>query len=124
MPLLNIIIIFETTKRLLSAQEFCFEISSKKKTRGPWATIRSSDKTAAIANLQMPCNNIICTNLVDFESPMLYTKIQAKRFLSSGEEEFLSVLPYLGMAAILFSGPKQFEQLSTSFRQKAPCEIL
>ena len=31
---------------------------------------------------------IIWTNLVDFESPMLYTKIQPQSFLSSGEEDF------------------------------------
>ena len=55
---------------------------------------------------------------------MLYTKIQAKIFLSSGEEDFLSVLPYMGMAAVLFKGPEPFEQLSTFFWQKAPCKIL
>ena len=36
---------------------------------------------------------------------MLYTKIQPHSFLGSGEEEFFSVLPYLGMGAILVNGP-------------------
>ena len=31
---------------------------------------------------------IIWTDLVDFESPMLYTKIQPKSFLSSEEVDF------------------------------------
>ena len=31
---------------------------------------------------------IISINLVDFESLMLYTKIQPQSFLSSGEEDF------------------------------------
>ena len=31
---------------------------------------------------------IILTNLVDLESPMLYTKIQPQTFLSTGEEYF------------------------------------
>ena len=35
---------------------------------------------------------------------MLYTKIQPKRFLGSGED-FYVCLPYIGMAAILINGP-------------------
>ena len=31
---------------------------------------------------------IILTNLVDIESPMLYTKIQPQSFLNIGEEDF------------------------------------
>ena len=49
---------------------------------------------------------IILTKLVDIESPMLYTKIQSQ---STGEEDFLSVLPYMGMAAILFNDAELFE---------------
>ena len=33
-------------------------------------------------------SHIILTNLVDFESPMLHTKIQSQSFLSTGEEDF------------------------------------
>ena len=40
---------------------------------------------------------MILTNLVDLESPMLYTKIQPQSFFSTGEKVFL---PYMGMAAI------------------------
>ena len=40
------------------------------------------------------------TNLVDIESPMLYTKIQPQSFLGSEEEDFKGFfLPYMGMAA-------------------------
>ena len=35
---------------------------------------------------------IILTNLVDLESPMLYTKIQPQSFLSTAEEDFLVCL--------------------------------
>ena len=31
---------------------------------------------------------VICTNLVDLESSMLYAKIQSQNFLGSGEEDF------------------------------------
>ena len=46
---------------------------------------------------------------------MLYTKIQPQSFLTFEEENFLSVLPYMGMAAILFNGAEPFNKLSTSF---------
>ena len=46
-------------------------------------------------------------NLVDFEFPMLYTKIQPQSCLSSGE----GVLSYMSMAAILFNGAKPFDQI-------------
>ena len=42
---------------------------------------------------------------------MLYTEIQPQSFLSSGEKIFLSVLPYMGMAAILLNGADPFEQI-------------
>ena len=54
---------------------------------------------------------------------MLYTKIQPQSFLGSGEEIFLSILPYIGMAAILFSNAKLFEQIVSTTWQKTPCEI-
>ena len=44
---------------------------------------------------------------------MLYTKIQPQSFLNSGEE--LSVLPYLGMAAILFNGTEAFAVFAKTF---------
>ena len=39
---------------------------------------------------------IILTNLVDLESPKLYTKIQPQSFLSTEEEDFLSVFTIYG----------------------------
>ena len=42
---------------------------------------------------------IIWTNLVDLDSPKLYTKIEPQSFL-----------PYMGMAAILFSAAEPFKQ--------------
>ena len=50
---------------------------------------------------------IIWTNLVDQESPMLYTKDLAQSFLDFGEE----CLPYVGMEAISFNGSEPFEQI-------------
>ena len=50
----------------------------------------------------------IWKNLVDLESLMLYTKIQPKSFLDSGED-FYVFLPYMDMAAILFDGVEPFE---------------
>ena len=46
----------------------------------------------------------------DLESPMLYTKIQLKAFLVL-EKKFVSILPYMGMAAILVNGAEPFEQI-------------
>ena len=53
---------------------------------------------------------------------MLCTKIQRQRVLSSGEE-VLSVLPYMGMAAILFNGAQPFEQIINILWTEYPCEI-
>ena len=47
---------------------------------------------------------IVWTNLVDLETRMLYTKIQAQSFLGSGEKDFEVFLPYMGMASILLKG--------------------
>ena len=63
---------------------------------------------------------IIWTNVVDFEFPILYIKIQAQSFLSSWEEDFKSVLPYMGMAVILFNGAKPFEQIVNIFLTEGP----
>ena len=41
---------------------------------------------------------------------MLYIKIQPQSFLESGED-FLVILPYIGMVVILFDCAKQFEQI-------------
>ena len=55
---------------------------------------------------------ILWSILVELESSMLYTKIQSQSFLGSGDERrFLSVLPYMDMAAILFDGAEPFEQI-------------
>ena len=52
------------------------------------------------------CTIIILATLVDLSSPMICAKIQPKGILSSGEEDFLRFLPYMGMAAILVNGPQ------------------
>ena len=44
---------------------------------------------------------IIYTNYDGQESSMLHTKFRGNRPAGSGEEDFLRVLPYMGMAAIL-----------------------
>ena len=41
---------------------------------------------------------------------MLHTKFQGHRPFGSGEEDFSSFLPYMGMAAILVMWPGLFEQ--------------
>ena len=51
---------------------------------------------------------IILTNLVNLESSTLYTKIQPKSLLRTGEEDFYLVLLYMGMAATLFNGAEPF----------------
>ena len=57
---------------------------------------------------------IIWRNLLDLESPMLYTKSQSQSFLGSGEEGFQVFLPYMGMAAILINWPWPFVQIFNS----------
>ena len=42
---------------------------------------------------------------------MLHTKFQGHRSFGSGEEDFLSFLPYTGMSAILVMWPRPFEQI-------------
>ena len=62
---------------------------------------------------------IIWSNLVDFESPMLYTKVQPQSFLISWED-CLSVLPYMGNTAILFNGVEPFEQIVNILLTEGP----
>ena len=45
---------------------------------------------------------------------MLYTKIQPQNFLGSGEEDFQVFLPYMDMAAILFSCTEPFEHIGNT----------
>ena len=47
-------------------------------------------------------------NLVEIESPMLYTKSQPQSFLRTGEEYFKC---YYYIKAILFNGAKLFQQI-------------
>ena len=54
------------------------------------------------------CITIILAILVDLLSPMIYAKVQPQGILSSGEEAFERFLPYMGMVAILVSGPQPF----------------
>ena len=51
---------------------------------------------------------IIWTTLVELPYTMLHTKFQGHRFIGSGEEDFLSFLPYMGMAAMLVMWPNSF----------------
>ena len=51
---------------------------------------------------------------------MLYTKTQSQSFLGSGEEDFLSVLPYMGMIAILFKGAEPFKQILNTLSTEGP----
>ena len=72
----------------------------------------------------------IWINLVELESSMLYTKIQPKSFLGSGEEEFQEFLPrqscliaryHLNKSAIPFrqkAQVKSVENYSSSFREE------
>ena len=54
---------------------------------------------------------------------MLYNSIQPKSCLSSGED-FLSVLPYMGMTAILFRGAEPFEQIVNILSTEGPMRNL
>ena len=54
---------------------------------------------------------------------MLHSKIQPQSFLGSGEEDFQEFLPYIDMAAILFSCVEPFEQIGNTLSTEGPCEI-
>ena len=54
---------------------------------------------------------------------MLYTKFPPQSFIGSGEEDFkcfLPYLPYMSMAAILFSSAKLFEQIISITSTEGP----
>ena len=55
-------------------------------------------------------SDIIWTNLVILEYPMLFTKFQGHRQFRSREEDFLRFKTYMGMAVILVMWPGSFEQ--------------
>ena len=63
---------------------------------------------------------IIWTNLINLESPMLYTKIQPQSILGSGEEDFYVILPYICMVAILFNSVESFEQIVSTLSTDSP----
>ena len=42
---------------------------------------------------------------------MVHTKFQGHGSISSGAEDFLRFLPYMGMTAMLVMRPRSFEQL-------------
>ena len=54
---------------------------------------------------------------------MIYAKIQPQSFLVLKKKIFKCCLPYMGMAAILFSSTKLFKQIISSTWRKTPCEI-
>ena len=54
---------------------------------------------------------------------MLYTKIQPKRFLGSGEEDFQDFLPDMNMAAMLFNCAEPFEQIGKILSTEGLCKI-
>ena len=52
---------------------------------------------------------------------MLYTKFQPQSVLGSGEKDFKCFfLPYMHMAAILFSGTEPFEQIGNTVSTYGP----
>ena len=56
---------------------------------------------------------------------MLYTKLQPKSFLGSGEEDFQTFLPYMSMAAILCNGTEPFEQIVNIPSKEGPmCNLV
>ena len=72
----------------------------------------------SIRDLIWPCRKIgqgqlrviIWINLVVLEHPVVHTNFQDHQPFGSGEEDFLRLLPYMGMAAILVMWPGPFEQ--------------
>ena len=87
------------------------QIGNTLSIKGPmWDLVRTAQAVSEKTTLQIwPCCKkvkgqlmaIIWTNLVVFESLMLYTEIQPQSFLGSREEDFLQFLPYTDMVAIL-----------------------
>ena len=66
---------------------------------------------------------IILTNLVDLESPIPYTKIQSQSFLSTGEEDFKCFYHIWAWPPSCSMMQNLLKKVSTSLRQKAPCEM-
>ena len=105
------------------------QIGNTLSIKGPmWDLVRTAQAVSEKTTLQIwPCCKkvkgqlmaIIWTNLVVFESLMLYTKIQPQSFLGS-REDFLQFLPYTDMVAIL---QNHLNKLAIPFQQKAPCDI-
>ena len=54
---------------------------------------------------------IIWTSLVVLLYTMLHTKFQGHWSIGSGEEDFLRLLPYMGMAAMLVKWPNSFVKI-------------
>ena len=52
--------------------------------------------------------DLIWTSLVVLPYMMLHTKFQGHGSIRSGEEDFLRILPYMGMAAMLVMWPNSF----------------
>ena len=52
--------------------------------------------------------DLILTTLVVFTYMMLHTKFQGHGSIGSGEVDFLSFLPYMGMVAMLVMWPNSF----------------
>ena len=62
--------------------------------------------------------------LIGLESQMLYTMIQATKFLGSGEGDFKGFLPYMAWAAILVNRhQKHFNKLLFPQPKEAKYEI-
>ena len=60
--------------------------------------------------------------MVELKTAMLYTTIQPQSFLGS-REDFYEFLPYMDMAAILFNGVEQVEQIGNTLSTEGSCEI-
>ena len=55
---------------------------------------------------------------------MLYTKIQHKRFIGSGEEVFKEILPYMDMVASCSIARNHLNKLAIPFRQKVHAQAV
>ena len=66
---------------------------------------------------------IIWTTLVVLPYKMLHTMFQGHWSIGSGEEDFLTFLPYMGITAMLVMWPRSFEQRFFLKCQEAVYEI-
>ena len=78
-----------------------FHLSSTPKTKGPNLTFTKKRSRSTYGHHL----NKLGSHL------MLHTKFQGNQPRGSGEEDFLRFLPYMGIVAILFIRPRQFEQI-------------